>query len=213
MAFFVTFEGIDGCGKTTAVAAVASFLAQQHIPHICTREPGGAAFSEAMRELLLTHPEAPTLDPYTQALCMTAARIEHVHRTILPALEEKKWVLCDRFIDSTTAYQGYAQGVPLSWLHNLHSAVPIEPDLTFVLDIDASTAQNRLRNRQEASSSAANTTNHLDKKPEDFYTKAAQGFKEIAAQKPARYVNIDARQSMAGVKKEVVHTIKSKLLD
>ncbi|MEI4220315.1 MAG: dTMP kinase, partial [Candidatus Dasytiphilus stammeri] len=132
---FITFEGIDGSGKTTQSELLANYFKQIHGENnvVLTREPGGTDFAEKIRGLLLKD----NIDPISELLLLISMRHEHMKKLILPALLEGKIVICDRFIDSTIAYQGYGLGVDLSLIRDLHKLVEIKyPDITFILDID-----------------------------------------------------------------------------
>ncbi len=135
--FFVTFEGIEGCGKTTHAGRLFRFLTEQGFPCILTREPGGTALGEKLRAILLD-PATERIDGLTEVLLFGASRCEHVRRVIWPALQEGKVVICVRYVDSTLAYQGYGRKVPLSFLSLLNEMVvgKVFPELTFLLDVE-----------------------------------------------------------------------------
>lgn len=130
---FITFEGTEGCGKSTLIRHLSERLTSQGVSHIITREPGGSAVAESIRNLILNH----QMDSVTELFLYEAARAEHFVKTILPALAEKKWVLCDRFTDSTLAYQGKARGLPRAMIEKMNQVATRsrKPDLTFFLDL------------------------------------------------------------------------------
>ncbi len=134
---FITFEGGEGTGKTTQVQLLASLLRARGHDVVTTREPGGAAGADTIRSLLVSG-ATDKWDPLSESLLLFAARREHLVKTIWPALEQGAWVLCDRFADSTLAYQGYGHSVPIEFIENLYDVVVGEfvPDLTLILDID-----------------------------------------------------------------------------
>ena len=204
---FITFEGLDGSGKTTQLKRLSEALTQENIQHICTREPGGEPFAEAMRDLLLHHPASRSISPYTQALCMTAARIEHVKNTIQPARQAGKWVLCDRFTDSTTAYQGYGAGVEHDFLKKLHKRVGCSPDVTFVLQVPPEQAIKRIAQRTAKPSNGA-TVNHLDTQTLAFYQRANEGFIAMTGR---RYLHIDGTQDEEVVARDIAEKLKNHL--
>ncbi|WCR57937.1 dTMP kinase [Wolbachia endosymbiont of Ctenocephalides felis wCfeJ] len=171
---FITFEGIDGSGKTTQSELLASHFKQIRGKNnvILTREPGGTDFAEKVRRVLLKD----NIDPISELLLLTSMRYEHVKKLILPALKEGKIVICDRFIDSTIAYQGYGLGVDLGLIGDLHKLVKIRrPDITFILDIDVQVGLSRARYK-----------NKYEEMDINFYNKVRKGFQEIALKEPDR---------------------------
>jgi dTMP kinase len=171
---FITFEGIDGSGKTTQSKLLADYYQQIHGENnvILTREPGGTEFAEKIREVLLTN----NIDPISELLLLISMRCEHMEKLILPALKEGKVVICDRFIDSTIAYQGYGLGVDLELIRKLHELVEIKySDITFILDIDVNIGLNRAKDK-----------NKYEEMDVIFYNKVRKGFKEIAREEPSR---------------------------
>ncbi|MFT4327884.1 MAG: dTMP kinase [Wolbachia pipientis] len=171
---FITFEGIDGSGKTTQSELLANYFKQIHGENnvVLTREPGGTDFAEKIRGLLLKD----NIDPISELLLLISMRYEHMKKLILPALLEGKMVICDRFIDSTIAYQGYGLGVDLSLIRDLHKLVEIKyPDITFILDIDVQVGLSRAKDK-----------NKYEEMNVNFYNKVGKGFKEIAIKEPGR---------------------------
>ena len=130
---FITFEGTEGCGKSTLIQNLSAALVQASIPHLVTREPGGSPVAEKIRDMILHQ----SMDPLTELFLYEAARAEHFQKTVIPALKQKKWVLCDRFTDSTLAYQGFARGLKLPMIEKLNAMATNskKPDLTFFLDL------------------------------------------------------------------------------
>ncbi len=171
---FITFEGIDGSGKTTQSKLLANHFKQIHGENnvVLTREPGGTDFAEKIRGVLLTN----NIDPISELLLLISMRHEHMKKLILPALAEGKIVICDRFIDSTIAYQGYGFGVDLGLIRDLHKLVEIKyPDITFILDIDVKVGLNRAKDKDKYEEMDVN-----------FYNKVRKGFQEIAIKEPVR---------------------------
>lgn len=171
---FITFEGIDGSGKTTQSELLASHFKQIRGENnvVLTREPGGTDFAEKVRRVLLKD----NIDPISELLLLTSMRYEHVKKLILPALKEGKIVICDRFIDSTIAYQGYGLGVDLELIGNLHKLVKIRrPDITFILDIDVQVGLSRAKDKNKYEEMGIN-----------FYNKVRKGFQEIVLGEPDR---------------------------
>ncbi len=181
----ITFEGGDGAGKSTQTARLADFLAGLGIPVLCTREPGGTAEAEAIRVLLVSG-EADW-DPLTEAMLHYAARREHVEKRIRPALAAGKWVISDRFYDSTVAYQCYGQGVaPEDEVALRRLAIGgLQPDLTLMLDIPVETGRERAQARQKSRYEEMNDGLHL---------RVRSGFLEIARREPQRVAVVDAAQ-------------------
>ena len=179
----ITFEGGDGAGKSTQIARLANFLAGLAIPVLCTREPGGTAEAEAVRTLLVSG-EADW-DPLTEAMLHYAARREHVEKRIRPALAAGKWVISDRFYDSTVAYQCYGQGVtPENEAVLRRLAIGgLQPDLTLMLDIPVETGRERAQARQKSRYEAMN---------DDLHLRVRSGFLEIARREPQRVAVVDA---------------------
>ncbi|NSX83884.1 dTMP kinase, partial [Wolbachia endosymbiont of Atemnus politus] len=163
---FITFEGVDGSGKTTQSELLANHFKQIRGENrvILTREPGGTDFAEKVRKILLKD----DVDPISELLLLVSMRYEHVKKLILPALKEGKIVICDRFIDSTIAYQGYGLGVDLRLIGDLHELVKIKrPDITFILDIDVRVGLGRAKDK-----------NKYEEMDINFYDKVRKGFQE-----------------------------------
>lgn len=201
MSLFITFEGPEGSGKSTVLQAVAD---QLNRPLITTREPGGIRISEAIRDLLLD--EENEMDYRTEALLFAASRRQHLVEKVLPALEEGKLVLCDRFIDSSLAYQGYARGVNMESIRMINEFA-IEshyPDLTLYFKVAAEVGLSRISNNQRE-------TNRLDKESIAFHNRVCEGYDLLAEQFPERIIVIDASQSLENVIENVLKVIKNKL--
>ncbi len=193
---FISFEGGEGGGKTTQMTRLAGFLKQKSISVIETREPGGTPQGEDLRSLLVRG-DPGRWQPRSELLMMTAARVEHVYHVIEPALAAGKWVLCDRFVDSTLVYQGLAGQVGIDEVSALHrSAVGgLMPDLTLLLDLPAEAGLKRAATRGGEA--------RFEKKGDAFHRKLRDGFLELAAAYPDRICKIDAAQSFDGVWQEI----------
>ena len=183
---FVTFEGGEGSGKSTQLARLAGRLVQRGIDPLVTREPGGTPLAEGVRELLLD--PAHHVSPLAEALLMEAARADLVSSVIRPALQSGRVVLCDRYADSTLAYQGAGRGLDRGLLESWNAAVTggLRPNLTLLFDLDPSTGLER-RGR------AAGATNRLDRESREFHERVRSAYLELAAADPARWVVLDAR--------------------
>lgn len=188
---FITLEGGEGAGKSTQVRRLAAHLSAQGIPVLVTREPGGSAGAEKIRSLLL---EGTGFDPVAEAMLMFAARREHVVATIRPALAAGMWVICDRFADSTRAYQCYGQGVPGEVYRKLADLAleGLAPDLTLILDIPPEAGMARAAARGVA----ADRYERLDA---GFHARVRAGFLAIAAAEPARCAVVDATRDADAV--------------
>ena len=186
---FVTFEGIEGSGKTYHCRKLYNELRRKNLSVIVTREPGGTKSAEKIRKVILedyfVSDSKEKFSKYTDTLLYLAARNEHVQNVIKPAISKKKIVLCDRFIDSTLAYQVFGKGVSKSFVDNIHKFIlgNIKPDLTFVLKVKISKAMHRLKKRKKK--------NRYDKFSKNFYIKAQNAFIKIAKDNKRRYCIVD----------------------
>lgn len=198
---FISFEGIDGAGKTTCVDSAARWLQQRGIPVLLTREPGGTPVGEAIRQILLTTPHA--MLPDTETMLMFAARNEHVHRVVLPALMSGTWVLCDRFIDATVAYQGAGRGVSseriASLMHWVHPT--LKPDITLLMHVDLDVAAARIGGRGER--------DRFEAEADSFHRRVADAYLQIAAREPDRVHRIDGSGTPEAVRLRVESTLAS----
>jgi len=187
---FITFEGGEGAGKTTQIARLADRLNARDISTITTREPGGAPGADSIRSLLVSG-ATDKWDPVSEALLLYAARREHLKQTIRPALEKGAWVLCDRFADSTMAYQGYGHGISKAFIRTLHAEVvgDDDPDLTLILDIPVDVGVGRAVSRNTSTRSGEDRFERMDK---SFHERLRAGFLDIAANAPERVRVIDA---------------------
>jgi dTMP kinase len=201
----ITIEGGEGAGKSTQAALLAAALEQSGIAVVATREPGGSPGAEAVRRLLLEG-EGERWDAVSETLLLVAARRDHVEKLIAPALTGGKWVVCDRFADSTLAYQGWGRGVALEELRRLHRFAlgDFAPDLTVILDLPVATGLDRAAAR----AAVADRFERLDR---DFHERLRQGFRAIAAAEPARAVLIDATSEPQAVHRAVRALVESRL--
>lgn len=187
---FITFEGGEGAGKSTQVKHLADALRETGIDVETTREPGGAPGAEDIRNLLVNG-DVNRWTPLSEALLNYAARAEHLDKTVYPALEQGKWVISDRFADSTMAYQGFGHGVPREALNKLYEAVlgDFQPDLTIVFDLDLETGLGRAEARGE-------DEDRYERMGRGFHERLRQGFLDIAKSEPKRCAVIDASQTI-----------------
>lgn len=202
---FVTLEGIEGCGKTTQLSRLSAFLTLAGVAHEVTREPGGTPAGEDIRRILLT-PRDPALTPLVDLLLYGAARAQHLQQVIEPALAAGKTVLCDRFLDATAAYQGFASGLSLDIINALHDLPGLDrrPDLTLLLDLPVATGLERARARQ---ASDGDVLTRFEEATLRFHDKVRQGYLELARQEPSRFAVIDA----AGSSEEVFERLRAPL--
>ena len=195
---FITFEGADGCGKTTQIELLKKYLDKKGIENIQTREPGATDLGKDLRKILL-HYEKPVSD-VAEAYLYLADRAQHVEFEIKPALNEGKIVLCDRFTDSTLSYQGYARGQNLDTIKKLNEIATggLKPDLTIVFDIESEIAQKRLGSEKD----------RLEKEGLEFHKKLRFGYLEIAKEEPTRVKVISSDDTIENIHKKVVELIK-----
>jgi dTMP kinase len=201
---FITVEGGEGAGKSTQVGLLVAALGHARIQARATREPGGSPGGEAIRRLLLEG-EGARWDPVSEALLLVAARRDHITRLIAPSLAQGVWVVSDRFADSTLAYQGYGRGVSLDALAGLHRLAldDFAADLTVILDLPVEMGLARA-----AARSVADRFERLDR---DFHERLREGFRQIAANNPARCVLIDASADAQTVQRAVLAAVKQRL--
>ena len=197
-AAFVTFEGVDGCGKTTQLQRLAERLAAEGIAHIATREPGGTAAGAHVRALLVEE-RTPPLVPDAELLLYAADRAQHVREILRPALDAGRIVLCDRYTDATLAYQGYGRGLDLGLIAELNRLATggLMPDLTLVLDLDVEEAMRRMRRRSAAP--AGEAPSRFDTEAREFHERVRHGYLEIAAAEPDRVRVVDATGALEAV--------------
>jgi len=206
---FITLEGGEGAGKTTQIKLLADALKAGGLDPIITREPGGSPAAEVIRSLLVEG-AVDRWQPMTEALLNFAARLEHVQATIEPALAAGRWVLCDRFADSTVAYQGYGHDLGWAVIDELHRLVVgyFQPDLTVILDIPVAEGLARATNREQAEGSREDRYEHMD---EGFHQRLRDGFLDIARRNPKRCVVIDAAQEPDKVQAEIRAVVGQRL--
>ena len=211
---FITFEGLEGCGKTTQAKMLFDFLIKKRIPSIYTKEPGGTKIGDKIRKILLDQ-KNDGMDYKTEMLLFLASRAENVRLIILPALEEGKAVISDRFYDSTTAYQGYGRGIDLKIIKHLNNLVVGKaiPDLTFILDIDPYEGLRR---------SASFGNSHEMRFEEEFLNKkiiegklflerVRHGYYQLSREETGRIKIIDANRSKEDIYNEIVEIVKRKI--
>jgi dTMP kinase len=213
---FITIEGLDGCGKSTQLEKLASVLRAEDLDVRITREPGGTPIGEKIRAVLLDS-RTSGLSPRAELALMFAARAQHVEQLILPALAEGAWVLCDRFTDSSEAYQGGGRKLgkePVLALHHI-LCHDLQPDLTILMlsDVDASVTRARRRNlaRAPAGESRSIDENRFEQESRAFFQRVANAYNAIAKREPRRVFAVDARRPMEIVHREIVAAVRQRL--
>jgi len=211
---FITFEGLDGCGKSTQLEKLAAVLRVRGIDVVTTREPGGTIIGERIRAVLLDSRTAG-LDPYAEMALMFAARAQLIAELIAPALEGGQWVLCDRFTDSTEAYQGGGRQLGSDAVLQLHQALcrGLWPDLTILMDSDVSSSVGRARRRNLAASEETPDENRFEKESYAFFARVRNAFLEIARREPQRVVLVDARPKLEIVHPQIVRVVFERLME
>ena len=207
---FVTFEGIEGSGKSYQSRKLYKNLKKKNISVILTREPGGTKSAEKIRRVILDdyfhHDSKEIFNKNTDTLLYLAARNEHIENKIKPAISNKKIVICDRFVDSTLAYQVYGKGVNKKLVNSVHKYIlgNIKPDLTFILKVKISKALQRLKNRKRK--------NRYDKFSKNFYIKVQNAFLKIARKNQKRYFVLDNSKDSNVIEKIILKKFLSKLM-
>lgn len=208
---FITFEGPEGSGKSTQIRLLQEKLKAEGIQVSCTREPGGTATGEEIRNLLQHDAAGEPLSERSELLLFTASRAQLMDQVILPALENGGWVLCDRFIDSTMAYQGFARGLNISTLDAINKFAVYErkPDLTILLDLEVEAGFQRLENRYADSEESHD---RFEREAREFHHKVRSGYHELAAREPERFVIIDSDRAIEEVSADIWTAVQGALL-
>ncbi len=201
---FITFEGSEGCGKTTQVQKLAERLARSGVTHLVTREPGGTPIGETIRELLQFAPHNSSMTPETELFLFEASRSQLVREIIKPALERGICVIADRFFDSTTVYQGAARTLDRELIERLNTFAVGDciPDVTFVLDVDAATAKSRMQGPRK--------TDRMEQQPAEFYERVREGYRALAKREPSRVVLIDGSRTTDEIENEIWKILASR---
>ena len=206
--FFIVFEGVEGCGKSYQSKKLVQNLKKNGLNSILTREPGGTKSAELIRNLILkdyfSKDGDDKFDKYTDTLLYLAARNEHIKNKIKPALKKKQIIICDRFVDSTFAYQVYGKKVNKSFIDNIHKFIlqGIKPDLTFVLKVSTKSSKSRLKKRK--------SKNRYDNFLQSFYTKAQKSFLRIAKNKK-NYFILDSSDNSSKLESKIFNIVCEKL--
>lgn len=208
---FITFEGPEGSGKTTHIRLLAEYLRGLGVPVVCTREPGGTPLGEAVRGLLQHNGSGEPPVPRAEVLLFLASRAQHVEQLICPALERGEWVLCDRFSDSTLAYQGFGRGFELGQLKavDVFATHGLAPDMTVLLDVPPDVSRIRLAARQAQTATAPD---RIESEADAFHMRLRDGFLELAKNEPARFVVVPTDRPQEHVATDVREAVVSRFL-
>ena len=201
--WFITFEGCDGCGKSTQLTRLREYLEAANVPFIFTREPGGGKISEGIREILLNGKNAEMSDE-CEALLYAASRAQHIRDRVAPALEEGKVVVCDRYVDSSFAYQAHARGLGMEFVSKIN-AFALEsflPDLTFFIDLSPEEAFIRKR--------GADANDRIEQAGIEFHNRVYQGYLSVAKANPDRFVVLNGRQTIDEIAADVRKALETK---
>lgn len=195
---FITFEGADGCGKTTQIELLNKYLQEKGMKTLLTREPGSKGLGVKLREILLNYPEE--VSPTAESFLFLADRAQHIDCIIKPAVRQGTIVLCDRHTDSTVAYQGYGRGLDIEQIHSLNKIATggMKPDLTIVFDIDVETSMSRVGSNKDRMESAGI----------EFFNRVRNGYLEIAKAEPERVKIINSSDTIENIHKKVVELIE-----
>ena len=201
---FITFEGSEGCGKSTQVQRLAARLEHFGVPYLVTREPGGTPIGETIRELLQFAPHNSAMTAETELLLFEASRSQLVRETIKPALERGLCVIADRFFDSTTVYQGAARKLDREMVERLNAFVVGDcvPDITFILDVDAATAASRMQKPRKV--------DRMEQQPAEFYERVREAYRELAKRESKRIVLIDGSRNADQIENEIWEMLLSR---
>ncbi|MEN7973328.1 MAG: dTMP kinase [Verrucomicrobiota bacterium] len=208
---FITFEGPEGSGKSTQIGLLAKKLEAQGVEVFCTREPGGTSTGEAIRNILQHDAAGEALGERAELLLFTASRAQLMDQVVLPALGDGTWVLCDRFIDSTLAYQGFARGMDIATLDTINEFAihGRKPDLTILLDLDVERGFQRLEERY---SDGRESHDRFEREAREFHHRVRDGYHQLVQREPARFRTIDSDRPIADVSSDIWDAVKGALL-
>ena len=199
---FISIEGPDGSGKSTQIENIKQFFADRNIDALFTREPGGTAIGERIRDILLDR-KCEDMNDMTEAMLYAASRAQHVAQVIKPALQEGKIVICDRFVDSSIAYQGYGRNLGEAVaIINTYAVDGCIPDVTFLMKVDPSVGIGRI---------GSDSRDRMDRQKETFHREVYRGYLELEKANPGRIVGIDANRSIGDIKEEIYRKLEEVL--
>ncbi len=209
MSYFISFEGIEGCGKTTQIKLAARFLRKWRLPVMTTEEPGGSPLGKRIRKLLVKRGPFDICDE-AETLLFLAARAQHIREVIRPALVRGNWILCDRFSDATMVYQGLVRGIDATWIRTLDefATSSLKPHLTFLFDLPAETGIRRALQRMSGVPEKARE-DRFEQEGLILHEKIRKGYLSLARQEPDRFRVIDATGDVASISLEVCRHLKA----
>lgn len=212
MSYFITFEGIEGCGKTTQIRLLGENLTAVGYKVVLTREPGGCPISDKIRAILLDAGNRG-MSPLTELLLYAAARAQHVSEVILPALESNSIVLCDRFTDATIAYQSVGRGLDRETIDTLNTLAcrSVSPDLTILIDCEVSAGLERARKRIDAATGPREERFELEAL--EFHQRVRDGYLDLARREPQRFFRVDGRGSIESISATITERVLKDLKD
>jgi dTMP kinase len=205
MSHLISFEGIEGCGKTTQMELAAQFLRKLSLPVLTTEEPGGTPLGKRIRKLLLNRGSFD-ICAEAETLLFLAARAQHIREVLRPALERGEWILCDRFSDATMVYQGFARGIERTWIRKLDdfATSSLKPSLTFLFDLPAETGLRRALQRMNGIPENSRE-DRFEQEGLNFHKKIREGYLSLARQEPERFRILNAVGDIASISREVCH--------
>ncbi|MGI5825171.1 MAG: dTMP kinase [Bacillota bacterium] len=212
---FITVEGPEGAGKSTQTAMLSEWLATMGVPVLTTREPGDGKVGAQIRSVIL-NPENTEITAKAEALLYAADRAQHVEKVLKPALEDNRVIICDRYVDSHLAYQGYGRGLELDFLRQINQMATggLMPDLTILLNLDAEAGLARVRSREQfaGGKAAVSGIDRLEQEKIDFHNRLCGGYLELAAAEPNRIMVVDADRGINEIKYEIRRMVSGLLL-
>src|SRR5437899_404997 len=209
---FITFEGLDGCGKTTQLEKLAGALKREGQEVVITREPGGTAIGEKVRAVLLDS-RTKGLAPLAELALMFASRAQQIHQVIVPALKQGKFVLCDRFTDSSEAYQGGGRQLGSKPVLQLHKTLcgNLQPDLTILMISDADSVHRARKREGRKRDAGKSDEGRFEMEAGEFYDRVLKAYLAIAQREPSRVAKIEARQSISAVHQDIMKAVRKRL--
>lgn len=212
---FITFEGLDGSGKSTQLNKLAEVLRAEGIDVVATREPGGTETGERVRAIILDS-RTRGLAPLTEVALMFASRAQQIAEVVLPAVEQGKWVLCDRYTDSSEAYQGGGRQLGSDVILAVHEAIcrGLQPDLTILMDSDVQTSVSRARRRNQSSMSneSGADENRFEQENREFFARVHEAYHRIAKREPERVFMLNARRPIDVVHHDILNEVRKRLM-
>ena len=203
MAYFITFEGVEGSGKTTQIRRAGELLQQLGVPHLITEEPGGTPLGRKIREILLNR-NAFAITGLSELLLFQASRCQHVGTVIQPALQEGKLVLCDRFTDATTAYQGFGRGIAMDWIKRLNdiASASLKPHKTILFDVPVELGLARASRRMDLQQDLPRE-DRFEKEALEFHQRVRDGYRFLAHEEPDRFIILDGTKDIGDLHDEI----------